>query len=302
MRVAGGALLIASLAAVMVACSDSGPQAVKPVLAASEPAPSPVSQPVPASVRSPGFIASGPLLVENQVDVAIQRPGVVARILVDVGQPVRKGELLAELDDRELLAQRDAAQANLRSTQADLQDWEAETKVAEADFRRADAMFKDQLNTQEQLDHARYKWQGSKFQVEKSKQDLLHAQAALEAASLELEKAHIRAPFEGVVARRYVRVGQEVASGDRMFWVTAVKPLQVKFTLPEQYITKVRKGDSLAVFSPDTPGIRHAARVLLVSPVVDPSSGTFEVVAGIVGEPAGLRPGMTANIRLDNLQ
>lgn len=302
MRFASGTILIAMVMAGMVACSGSGPQAVTPVLAASEPSPAPISPASPAVPRDAAFVASGPLLVENQVDLAAQRPGLVTKILADVGASVRQEQLLASLDDRELIAQRDAAQASLNSAQADLQDWQAETKVAEADFRRADAMYKAQLNTQEQLEHARYKWEGSKFEVEKGQQTLLHARATLQAASLELEKAHIRAPFDGLVARRYVRLGQEVASGDRLFWVTAVRPLQVKFTLPEKFISQVKRGQVVNVTCADAPNATHQAKVLQVSPVVDPSSGTFEVLAQIIHPTPSLRPGMTANIRLENLK
>ncbi|HSB76514.1 MAG TPA: efflux RND transporter periplasmic adaptor subunit [Terriglobales bacterium] len=294
------ALLIALLAAGLAACGNSGPEAVTPVLAAAEPAP-PSTQPAPApQKRDSAFVASGPLVVEDQVDVAAQRPGVVATILVDLGQPVRKDQLLAAFDDRQLRAERDAAQARLRSDEANLKDWQAETRMAEADFRRAQGMFQAQLNTQEQLDHARYKWEGSLYEIEKGKQELLHAQANLQAASLELDKAHIRAPFDGVVARRYVRIGQEVATGDRLFWVTAVKPLRVKFTLPESFISRVRRGQMLQVTCLDEPGVSHPAKIIQVSPVVDPSSGTFEVLAELIHPGRNLRPGMTANIRLEN--
>lgn len=306
MRLAASALLIAVLVVGMVACSESGPQAVTPVLAASEPASPPPSSvrpaPAPAPARASGFVASGPLLVEKQVDLAAQRPGVVAKILVDVGQSVRPGQLLAAFDDRQLIAQRDAAQASLRSARANFQDWEAETRMAQADFRRAEGMFQARLNTQEELDHARYKLEGSQFETEKSKQDLLHAQATLDSASLELDKAYVRAPFEGVVARRYVRLGQQVAFGDRLFWVTTVRPLQVKFTLPERFIGQVKHGQMLAVTCLDVPGATGSAKVLQVSPVVDPSSGTFEVLAQIINPSPNLRPGMTATIRFGSSQ
>jgi RND family efflux transporter MFP subunit len=232
--------------------------------------------------------------------VAAQRPGLVAQLLVDLGHPVRKGQLLATLDDRQLAAERDAARAQVQIAKANLKDWEAETKMAEADFRRAEGMFKAQLNTQEQLDHARYKWEGSVYEIDKGKQELLHRQAALQAVSLELEKTQIRAPFDGVVARRYVRLGQEVARGDRLFWVTAIRPLRVKFTLPEKLIGQIKRGQMLSVSCLDEPGTGHPARVIQVSPVVDPSSGTFEVLAQLVNPSRNLRPGMTANIRLES--
>ena len=300
MRLAGSALLIVTLAAGLVGCGESGPQAVTPVLAAAEPS-SPSS--APAASTRPGnssFVASGPLIVEDQVDVSAQRSGVVLKILADVGQPVRKGQLLALLDDRQLTAQRDADRAQLLAAEANLKDWEAETKMAEADFRRADGMYKAQLNTREQLDHARYKWEGSRFEIEKAKQQVLRSQATLQAAGLELDKTRIRAPFGGVVARRYISLGQQVGTGDRTFWVTAVSPLRVKFTLPQSFIGHIRRGQLLNVSCMDTPGIQHAARVIQVSPVVDPSSGTFEVLAQLLHPGRNLRPGMTADIQLEN--
>ena len=285
------------LVAGLVGCGKSGPDT--PVLAAAPEVAVP-STPLAAAPRpqESAFIASGPLVVEDQVDIAAQRPGVVAQLLVDVGQSVRKGQLLAALDDRQLSAERDAAQAQLRGAQANLQDWQAETRMAEADFRRAQGMFKAQLNTQEQLDHARYKWEGSKFEIEKAQQDLLRAQATFQSVSMELEKTHIRAPFDGVVARRYIRLGEQVATGDRLLWVTAVKPLRVKFTLPESFIGQIRRGQLLDVTCLEDPA-KHPAKVIQVSPVVDPSSGTFEVLAQLINPGSNLRPGMTANIRVE---
>ena len=242
------------------------------------------------------------MLVEDQVDVGAQRPGVVAKLLADVGQPVRQGQLLALLDDRQLLAERDAAQARVHVDEANLQDWQAETRMAEADFRRAEGMYNAKLNTQEELDHARYKKEGSSYEVEKGKQELLRAQADLQAVSLELDKTRIRAPFDGVVARRYVRLGQEIATGERLFWVTAVRPLRVKFTLPEGFIGRIKPGQVLDVSCLDDPGAKHAAKVIQVSPVVDPSSGTFEVLAQLLNPGRNLRPGMTASVSLENLK
>ena len=95
---------------------------------------------------------------------------------------------------------------------------------------------------------------------------------------------------------------QEVAKNDRLFWISAVAPLRVKFALPESYLGHVRKGTELIVVTSATPGESHAARVVLVSPVVDPSSDTIDVTAELQGPSANLRPGMTANIRLRNPQ
>lgn len=117
---------------------------------------------------------------------------------------------------------------------------------------------------------------------------------------LELEKTKITAPFSGLVARRYVREGQEVNKGERLFWVTAEAPLMMRFTLPERYFGHIRSPQTFEVTSPDVPKEKHAARVKEISPVIDPSSGTFEVLVELTGNLGALRPGMTANLQIPN--
>jgi membrane fusion protein, multidrug efflux system len=278
----------------LAACDTSKPPAT---VAAAAPQPAESTAP---KTQETTFTTTGPIVVENQVDVLALRAGVISAIQVDVGTAVHKGDLLAKLDDRQIVAERDAAAAKVRSSEADLKDWEAETGVAEADFRRAQAMHDAGINTQEQLDHARYKLIGSQYEIEKAKEDLSNAQNNLRALEIEVEKTQISAPFDGVVARRYVRLGQSVVVSDRLFWLTEVAPLQVKFTLPERLVGALKRGQTVSVSSADnSPAVNHAAKVIDVSPVVDPSSGTIEVVAQIEGQAADLRPGMLANIRID---
>lgn len=285
-------VLLATCLTAWVGCESSRPG---PAQASS---PKPVT--LPAAPPSPTFVASGPLVVENQVDVAAQRDGVVAKIAVDAGTPVRKGQLLGMLDDRQIAADKDAADAKVRSTQADLQGWEGEVKVLQTDRERAEKMWEAQLITKQDLDHARYKVEADQYEVERARENLKNAQATALSLALELEKTHILAPFDGVVARRYVRVGQRVAAGDRLFWVTAVAPLRIRFTLPERFVGRIKAGDQLTVTAAADRQQEHQAKVLQVSPVVDPSSGTIEVLAEITGAAGDLRPGMTANVQIPN--
>ena len=288
--------IFSALPLLILGCSDT-----KTVTQAAAPAPVAASAPKaePAPVE---FTASGPIVVENQLDVSAQREGVITRVLADVGRHVRRGEALALLDDRQTAADRDAATAKVKSLEADVKGWEYETKVLEADLDRDEQMMKAQLITQQQLEHARYKVEADKFETERSRQNLINAQASLQSLQLELEKTRVTAPFDGVVARRYVRAGQKVAVGDRIFWVTAVAPLRIRFTLPERFAGHLQMGDSLAITSADVPSELHDAKIISVSPVVDPASGTIEAVAEVVGSSGALRPGMTATVRFKNLQ
>jgi RND family efflux transporter MFP subunit len=292
--------LLMAVALSLVGCSDAGDTSK---VAAAAPAPAPPPAPVPAATDDGGFVASGPVVVENQVDVAALREGVVVSILAEPNTRVRKGQLLARLDDRQISADLDAATAKTRSIEADLKNWEAETRVLESDLTRAQKLWEAGVFTKETLEHAQYKVEADKFEIGRQNELLANAQANARSLDLEKEKTRITAPFDGIVARRYVRVGQKVAVSDRLFWVTAVAPLEVKFTLPERFVGRLKNGQTVFVELADgSPSVRHTAAVTEISPVVDPSSGTIEVLARIQGQASDLRPGMLTNIRLANLK
>jgi len=291
----GLVLTMLGVACVLTACSDAKPPEV--ASAASSTAPTPPT--APAVPQKEGFfVASGPLIVEHQVDVAAQRDGIVTEVKADSGTPVKAGQVLALLDDRQIAADLDAARARTRSTAADLKNWEAEAKVLQADFERAQKMWDAQLITKEQYDHARFKAESDQWDVKRVQELLVNAQETEHSLELELEKTRIRAPFSGIVARRYIRGGQEVAKGDRMFWVTETSPLRVRFTLPERFVGRLRRGVLLQLNSTDTGDTNYHARVMEISPVVDPSSGTIEVMAEIIDRNTNLRPGMSTTIRV----
>jgi membrane fusion protein (multidrug efflux system) len=229
------------------------------------------------------------------------REGVIATILVQPGTTVRKGQLLARLDDRQISADLDAAADRVRALEANLQNWQAETKVLQADRSRAEKLYADQVIAKEELDHAVYKEEADEFEIKRESESLNNAKDVLRSLQLEKEKANITAPFDGIVARRYVRVGQKVAVNDRLFWVTALAPLQVRFTLPERFFGNIHEGALLTVTSSDiSPESKYTARVVQVSPVVDPSSGTMEILAQITDSNSALRPGMLVNISLNH--
>jgi membrane fusion protein, multidrug efflux system len=290
-----GWFLAVAVVLLTLGCSSSPTPTVS---AAAGPA---VDQPAPS--KAPGasqpdvLVAMGPIVVEQQLDVTALRDGVVIELAVDVDSPVKKGQLLARLDDRQPVAERDAAEHKLRSIEADVKNWESEVKVREVDLHRSEEMLKAGITTQQQVDHDRYNLTATKYEVDRERENLLNARSNLQALQLELEKTRITAPFAGIVARRYVRQGQRISSGDKLFWVTEVEPLQVRFTLPEQYSRALKPGDALTLTPAASQDASAEAKVIHVSPVVDPASGTVEVIA-VLGKQASFRPGMTANVRI----
>jgi membrane fusion protein (multidrug efflux system) len=298
------ALLPLLFAAVLVGCGDQK-EAASTAQAAAAPERRSPSTPVEASKPGAETISdvvsvTAPLVVEHQVDVTAQRDGIVSKIWVDTGTRVGPGTLLAQLDDRQLSANLGAARAKTRSIAADLKNWQAESEVLKADYLRAQRLYAEKLIADEQLQHAKYKAESDEWDILRVKEQLNTGKEEEHSLELELEKTRIVAPFNGLVARRYIREGQAVAKGDRLFWVTAEGPLRVRFTLPERFIGRVKKGQQLLLTLPDLAAEKHDVKIIEISPVVDPSSGTIEILAELVGNRGELRPGMTVALHIPN--
>lgn len=268
---------------------------------AATPAPAKPATPKPSEPVDAGLAVSGPIIVEHQVDLTAQRDGLLLKIYVDAPARVKAGTLLAELDGRQIQANLAAARAKTRSIEADLKNWEAEAQVLKADYGRQQHLMELGLTSQEQLEHAKYKAESDQWDILRVKETLNTAREEEHSLEIEMEKTRLTAPFNGLIARRYVREGQNVTKGERLFWVTAEAPLLMRFTLPEKYFGKMRTGQPVEVTCADAPAEKHLAKVKQVSPVVDPSSGTFEVLVELTGDRGTLRPGMTAQAHLENI-
>ena len=213
---------------------------------------------------------NGVLEAENEVDVVARIGGPVVRLETEEGRQVRKGQLLALIDDREAKAELDVATVN-----------RDDAKLA---FERTKTSFAQGLVSREAYDTAASK--------------LKSAQAQLESAKLKLDYTRIRAPFNGLVVKRYIKLATNVSVGTPLFRVSNFTPLLCPIQVPEKELSKVRVGQR-AMLRVEAFGDRaFPARVLRISPVVDASTGTFTVTleAGAHGK---LRPGMFASVALE---
>jgi RND family efflux transporter MFP subunit len=287
-----------------VGCEDTKPAtpAVTNAASASPPHSAPTPAPEPVEAVDAAITVSGPIIVEHQVEMTAQRDGVVQKIFFDAPARVKAGTLLAKLDDRQISANLRAARAKSRSIAADIKNWESEAEVLKADYVRAQRLWDLGLTSEEQLQHAKFKAESDQWDIKRVTETLNTAQEEEHSLELELEKTKVTAPFSGLIARRYVREGQNVLKGERYFWLTAEGPLLMRFTLPEKLFGHVRRGQTVEVISVNSPDEKHGGRIKEIGPVVDPSSGTFEVLVELMGDRGDLRPGMTANVRLDSLR
>jgi membrane fusion protein (multidrug efflux system) len=228
------------------------------------------ARPSLASAPTAGVDAGYPtyLFSERDVDVFNRLGGggfyeqgvVVERIYVEVGDHVEAGQLLARLEDDEVVIRVEAAQAKVEQERAN--------------FGRIEEMRQRDVISQAQYDEA--------YAAKRL------AEAEFKRAELDLTRTRVRAPFTGVVARRYVREGQVVDLGASLFRVTAMEPLRARLQVPEGESAAFAVGSAVELHG--TNGQAGTARVLLVSPTINAASGTREVLVELA-EADGFRPG-----------
>lgn len=192
----------------------------------------------------------------------------ITSIHVEVGDRVATGQLLATLRD-------DAAQL------------EVEAKRPEVEESRRQLERLRELHARGHVSDAEYE-EGLYLNQ--------RAEAALKWAELYLSRTRVRAPFGGVVSRRYVREGQVVDETVPLFRVTAMSPLRARLLVPEEEVNRFAKGGSVIVR--DAAGRSGTGRVVIVGPTVDPGSATREVIVELreVGEFA---PGASVRVETD---
>jgi RND family efflux transporter MFP subunit len=284
-------------------CNQDSSASAPPVLASSPvgPAAEPAAHP-PATAAASGegrnFTTFGPLVVEQQADVVAERDGRITAVKVEIGDHVHRGEVLALLDDRALEAARAEKAARIDSLRAQIQTWEAEQNSNAADLRRADAMRAEKILDDEDWEHVKYKLAETETQVARYKADEAATEAELRAADLDLAQSRILAPFDGVIGRRSVHEAQQVKKGDALFWITAQAPLRIIFTVPESAMAFFPRGARLELMTTDYPDLKQPASVFRVSPVVDPASGSIEVIGSLQKPSPLLKPGMSMQVKL----
>ena len=260
------------------------------------------ARPATPAPSTPRATASGQeilsvLSVEHEVDVLAERDGVMVEIAQDEGARVSKGTVLARLDDRHLLAELDQARASLSVAENNVKFNEAELKARQAAYRRAQEMNKLGLNSQADLEEAEFRAEGAEYDLASWGAIVDRTKAEIRKLEIDLEKTRLRAPFGGVVARRYANLGQNVIKDDKCFRVSEMNPLQVRFLVAETAGRRPRAGEIVNVVAVSDSQRVYPARITLVSPTVDPASGSYDVTARLTGSDLGeLRPGMSVKV------
>lgn len=252
----------------------------------------------PAASAAPADVLSV-LTVEHEVDVRAQREGMVLQLAAEEGRRVQPGDVLGRLDDRQLQTELEKARADLLVSQNNVKYKQAENQAKVANLHRQQLMRAAGLSSDADLEQAQFEAKATAYEVDSWTALVKSSEAQIQSLQIELEQMQFRAPFAGVVIRRYIREGQTVVKDDPCFRVSQLGPLQVHIQVPESPAGKPAIGALVNVTVVADPGHAYSARTIKVSPTIDPASDSYDVTAQLNGpDLAALSPGMAVRVSL----
>ena len=246
--------------------------------------------------------ATGTLQAVVTVQVGSQVSGTIARLNADFNSKVKKGEVIAELDQAKFKARVEEEKANLAAAQAS----QAKAKVTVEDSKRTQAraaeLRRRELISQSELDAAQTAYDAALSQFEVAKAQVEQARASLNQAAVDLAYTVIRSPVDGIVISRNVDVGQTVAASlqaPTLFTIANdLAKMEVHTNVDEADVGNVWV-DQEVTFTVDAhPTRRFRGKVAQVrnAPNVVQNVVTYDAVVGIDNKDLLLKPGMTANV------
>jgi membrane fusion protein (multidrug efflux system) len=233
--------------------------------------------PIPVETSSPirgdvvaVYSGTAPVEAFAEADVIAKVEGEIREVLVEEGDDVEEGQVLARLDGERLRLELNESGARLRKMQRDFQ-------------RNKDLREKGLL---------------SEGDYEKIQYDLEALEAAYNLAKLELDYTQIRAPISGVIAERYIKLGNAIRIGEPLYRVTSFDPLVAYLHIPEREYRQITAGQPVAIDIDALGGQKILAEVTRVSPIVDAETGTFKITIELQDEQRRIKPGMFGRVSI----
>ena len=232
---------------------------------AATPVPVEVTTPVRADIYAT-YAATTTIGSEGDAPALARVPGEVVKLLVEEGDWVEQGQVLAHLDGERLRLEMLSAKANL--------------DMGRGEYERYVDLNKRGLVSKSMFDGLRF--------------DLEGLEATYELRKLQHNYSRVRAPISGYVSNRNIKLGQSVREGEEAFRITDTNQLVAYLQIPQSELEKFAAGHAATLEVDSMPGHKYAAKIARISPTIDTRNGTFRATAYINNELEELAPGMFA--------
>lgn len=279
---------------------------------------------------------SGRIIGDKEINVVGKVSGRVAEVLVDVGDRVKKGDVLVKLETEELMDQLKQAEAALAAAEANLKanesgaiprqldqarsayrQAEANYLNAKDDYERMKALYEEQAISKQDFDSIILKYTVAKTQYESAKEQLrlteessvrnieaLRAQVKQAQASVDLIRTNIKnstitSPIDGIISNRFVDPGEMAAAGSPVVTAVNIDKVKIEINVPEAEINKLSAGQELDVtVEAISDNNTFKGTITNISPAADAQTRLFQVKLLIDNEEHILKPGMFAQVKL----
>jgi membrane fusion protein, multidrug efflux system len=247
-----------------------------------------VVKPTQSDATAP-LILPGNIEANRSASIYARVDGYLKKWYVDIGDHVKEGQVLADIEAPQI-------DANLREAQAQLELAQANLKLAQTNSTRSQQLFANKVNSQQELDTV-----VATEQVQQATQDT--ATASLENAKQMKAYEQVRAPFDGVITARYVDVGSLVTSGSvktvqKLFDLAQSDPVRVFVNVPQSDVERVQPGSSATVKVDEYPNETFTGKVARDAGAFDQASRTILLEVDVPNPNGRLYAGMYAHVTL----
>jgi RND family efflux transporter MFP subunit len=233
----------------------------------------------------PVLEAAGYITARREATVSSKITGRLAEVLIEEGESVESGQVLARLDDVDAMAAMGLAQARLTAARAQLGQIEAQLEQARRDARRQQELREKQLNSEQALETARTQVLTLSAELEAQRGQVGVAEAQLRVAQVDHDNTIVRAPFAGVIVAKAAQPGEIVSpiSAGGGFTRTGIgtivdmDSLEIEVDVNEAYINRVKPHQPVQAVLDAYPDWKIPASVIAIIPTADRSKATVKV-------------------------
>ena len=249
--------------------------------------------------------ATGNLAAVVTVQVGTQVSGTIQKLFVDFNSPVKKGQVIAQIDPSLFTAQVEQTRGNFLAAQANLLKAKADLNDARRSMERNRQLIKDGIVAQSDFDTAENRYEQAVATVKAAEGTVAQTRGSFSQAGTNLRYATIRSPVDGIVVSRNVDVGQTVAASFQtptLFTIAQdLTRMEIDTSVDEADISQVKVGQPVTFTVDAYPENRFKGTVRQVrsAPVVAQNVVTYVVVIDVDNKDMKLKPGMTANVSIE---
>lgn len=244
------------------------------------------------------ILVVGNLIGAATVEVVPRVNGRLQSVDVRLGDPVRRGQVIARVEDREIQEQVRQAEASFQVTQASIRQREADLRLAKNNLERSKSLYDRQLLPQQTYDDTESRYQAALAQLDLARAQFEQSKARLDELKVTLSNTIIMSPVDGFVGKRFLDPGAFASTNAPVASVVDIRTVRMVANLVERDLKRVPTGTPAVVEVDAFPGEKFSGKVSRVAPVFDPATRTAEMEIEVPNPGFRLKPGMYARVNL----